>query len=214
YTAEQIIIPPSLPGILKDFTKAAIRTQPEDPLLWSAAYFDALSRGVAPPVKARYEGIGVANNGGVSKGKLATLHSQMEGETVNVSKLRELWTNIGCKETTLSEILSMGDMNEKEQVIWRYVLALACTTMEKSISCALKTVCEIMSTDSDGGDARISFELFSDLYSFLAKVDGDISEAQIQRSLDWLKVESERFDGNIGPREFKHPSCPKLSTKM
>ena len=47
-----------------------------------------------------------------------------------------------------------------------------------------------MSTDSDGGDARIHFELFSDIYSFLAKVDGDISEAQIQRSLDWLKIES------------------------
>ena len=38
YTAEQITIPPSLPDILKDFTKAAIRTQPEDLLEWSAAY--------------------------------------------------------------------------------------------------------------------------------------------------------------------------------
>lgn len=98
-------------------------------------------------MKARYEGTGAASNGGVSKGKLATLHCQMEGDTVSVTKLRELWSNIGCKETTLSEILryhmsrmgwsvlllycSMGDMNEKEQVVWRYVLALACTTMEK-----------------------------------------------------------------------------------
>lgn len=38
YTAEQITIPPSFPDILKDFTKAAIRTQPEDLLEWSAAY--------------------------------------------------------------------------------------------------------------------------------------------------------------------------------
>ena len=37
YTAEQIKIPPNLPDILKDFTKAAIKTQPSDLLEWSAA---------------------------------------------------------------------------------------------------------------------------------------------------------------------------------
>ena len=37
YCVEQIKIPPLLPGILKDFTKAAILTQPPDLLQWSAA---------------------------------------------------------------------------------------------------------------------------------------------------------------------------------
>lgn len=37
YCAQQINIPPELPDILKNFTKAAIRTQPKDVLLWSAA---------------------------------------------------------------------------------------------------------------------------------------------------------------------------------
>ncbi len=35
YCHEQIEIPPVLPDILKQFTKAAIRTQPKDPLAWS-----------------------------------------------------------------------------------------------------------------------------------------------------------------------------------
>lgn len=35
YCHEQIEIPPPLPDILKMFTKAAIRTQPKDPLAWS-----------------------------------------------------------------------------------------------------------------------------------------------------------------------------------
>ena len=55
YCAEQIKIPPALPDILKQFTKAAIRTQPGDLLAWSAAYFDSLSAGKAPPVKNRFE---------------------------------------------------------------------------------------------------------------------------------------------------------------
>ena len=37
YTAEQIRIPAELPDMLKEFTKAAIRTQPPDLLQWSAA---------------------------------------------------------------------------------------------------------------------------------------------------------------------------------
>lgn len=37
YCPEQIKIPGELPDILKDFTKAAIRTQPPDLLKWSAA---------------------------------------------------------------------------------------------------------------------------------------------------------------------------------
>lgn len=81
-------------------------------------------------------------------------------------------------------------MTDCDEIPWNKVLAIACTTLEKSISAALKVTCEIMSTDSDGGDARIDFDLFSDLYSFLARVDGDISDTQTQRALDWLKIES------------------------
>lgn len=37
--AEETRVPAPLPGILKEYTKAAIRTQPRDLLAWSAAYF-------------------------------------------------------------------------------------------------------------------------------------------------------------------------------
>jgi len=71
YTSEQIPIPPELPDILLQFSKAAIRTQPTDVLAWSAAYvflikyssillfsyhyryFRALANGETPPVKER-----------------------------------------------------------------------------------------------------------------------------------------------------------------
>ena len=39
-----IQIPSDFPGILKQYTKAAIRTQPRDLLQWSAAYFRCLAR--------------------------------------------------------------------------------------------------------------------------------------------------------------------------
>lgn len=55
FCSNQIVIPPTLPSILKKYAKAAIRTQPYDLLVWSAAYFRAMSIGGTPPVKPRLE---------------------------------------------------------------------------------------------------------------------------------------------------------------
>lgn len=53
YTAEQIHIPPAFPDILKQFTKAAIKTQPDNIHLWAAEYFQALAKGEVPNVASR-----------------------------------------------------------------------------------------------------------------------------------------------------------------
>lgn len=37
-TDKQICIPPELPDLLKQFTKAAIRSQPQDLIQWAAEY--------------------------------------------------------------------------------------------------------------------------------------------------------------------------------
>jgi len=42
YCSQQIHVPPDLPDILKQFTKAAIKTQPTDILAWSSAYVDEI----------------------------------------------------------------------------------------------------------------------------------------------------------------------------
>ena len=46
YCAEQIVPHPELHGILKDFTKAAIRAKPEDLVKWSLNYFKKKSEEV------------------------------------------------------------------------------------------------------------------------------------------------------------------------
>lgn len=55
YANHPIQIPPEFPKILKQYTKAAIRTQPRDLTLWSLHYFRCLSNGEIPPVKERLE---------------------------------------------------------------------------------------------------------------------------------------------------------------
>ena len=50
----------------------------------------------------------------------------------------------------------------------------------------MKTVCEILTADPEGGPARIPFQLFQDLYRYLAHVDGEISQEHIQSVLSAL----------------------------
>jgi hypothetical protein len=79
YCSQQINIPPALPDILKQFTKAAIRTQPKDVLAWSAAYFRAMAKGETPPVKDRLE-MPIATqrtDTGITPGLLKVLHKQV-----------------------------------------------------------------------------------------------------------------------------------------
>lgn len=66
-------------------------------------YFKSLSKGEVPPVKARYE-LATTSDGGLSKGRLVTLYSQLK-ETVSLEELQEKWHNVGCIETKLTEIL-------------------------------------------------------------------------------------------------------------
>ena len=56
----------------------------------------------------------------------------------------------------------------------------------QNISDAMKTVCEILTADPEGGPARIPFQLFQDLYRYLAHVDGEISQEHIQSVLSAL----------------------------
>ena len=70
-------------------------------------YFQSLSKGEVPPVKRRYE-LDIANNGGLSKGKLAALHNQFQStHMINVGSLRNNWTAIGCESVKLDEILRL-----------------------------------------------------------------------------------------------------------
>lgn len=62
-TDKQICIPPELPELLKQFTKAAIRTQPPDLIQWAAEY--VLLSHLRPPIPVgggdggwRREGLG------------------------------------------------------------------------------------------------------------------------------------------------------------
>ncbi|XP_060756807.1 ropporin-1-like protein [Neoarius graeffei] len=203
YCAQQINIPPELPDILKQFTKAAIRTQPPDVLQWSAAYFTALSEGEPLPVKDRLEIAGKTQktDNGLSPGLLKVLHKQLSSKkTVAIEELEQKWKSLCLPAEQLDTLLSLGDFSI--DVDWMQFFALGCSALGGTILSALKFACEILTEDPEGGAARIPFDTFVSLYTYLAELDGDIPQDEIDSFLSSLHEPVTQRGGMVQPTDF------------
>jgi len=47
-----------------------------------------------------------------------------------------------------------------------------------------------VTSDPEGGAARIPVQVFQDLYSFLAEVDGEVSKDKVASVMEFLRPES------------------------
>ena len=54
---------------------------------------------------------------------------------------------------------------------------------------ALKMMCEILTTDLEGGPSRIQFTMFKDLYTYLAMIDGEIPKEHLDTVLEHLQYD-------------------------
>ncbi|XP_064189223.1 ropporin-1-like protein [Anguilla rostrata] len=206
FCVQQINIPPELPDILKQFTKAAIRTQPHDVLQWSAAYFIALSKGETLPVKERLE-MPVATqktDTGLTPGLLKTLHKQLAlKEIVTKEELLEKWKGLCLPKEQLESILALGSFSAS--VDWMKFFALGCSALGGTILSAMKQACEILTQDPEGGAARIPYDTFVSLYTYLVNLDGEIPPDEIDGFLASLQEDVERQGGMVQPSNFAGP---------
>ncbi|KAM3592861.1 uncharacterized protein V6R79_000613 [Siganus canaliculatus] len=204
YCSQQIKIPPQLPDILKSFTKAAIRTQPKDLLLWSAAYFNALSKGECLPVKDRLEMNVVTQktDTGLTPGLLKILHKQSLGQMCGKEELVKRWRGLCLPMEQLETLLSLGSFGS--DIDWMEFFALGCSALGGTLMRSLKFACEILTEDEEGGAARIPFNTFVKLYTFLAQLDGDIPQESINNFLSSLQGQVEGQQGMIKPLDFIH----------
>ncbi|KAF0294336.1 Ropporin-1-like protein [Amphibalanus amphitrite] len=194
YCSQQIKVPPAFPDILKQYTKAAIRTQPRDLVRWSAAYFLALANGERPPMKQRLEfPPPPATMNGLTQGYLRALHSQ------SLCLLRQ----------ALDDLLLAGGFDE-EQIDWLQFLALAAGTLEKDLTGTMRMVCEIITAEPAGGSAAIPYNTFERIYKYLATADGSVPDSRVNNVLEYLRTESDKTSRMVMPRQFEHQDCPPL----
>ncbi|XP_028360750.1 ropporin-1A [Phyllostomus discolor] len=200
-TDKQICIPPELPELLKQFTKAAIRTQPQDLIQWAADYFGAMTRGDIPPVRDRSEPVASSNFAELTPELLKILHSRVAGRLIiHVNELAQMWKVLSLPPELLNSVINVGRFTE--EIEWLKFLALACSSLGVTISKTLKIACEVLSSDHDCGPARIPFSTFQFLYTYIAEVDGEISASHVSRMLAYIEQEVIGPDGLIKVNDF------------
>ena len=115
YSVSQIQIPAELPEILKQFTKAAIKTQPSDLKLWACQYFQALASGKQPPVKNRLaaEPTTVIATPSLSLGKLRLLKAKI-GDVAEMAQteLLQLCIDVEIPSQAVQDALAVGDFDD------------------------------------------------------------------------------------------------------
>jgi len=169
YTSEQIHIPPEFPDILLQFSKAAIRTQPTDVLAWSAAYFRALANGETPPTKERLE-MPVATqktDTGLTMGLLKILHRQLSPKgKLPLREIQDKFDNLNIPREQYDDIVQIGTFNGDVQ--WDHFLAIAVSKLAKNITDTLIKICELLTSDPPGANARIPFDQWKKILSIFS----------------------------------------------
>ncbi|XP_062985809.1 ropporin-1-like protein [Elgaria multicarinata webbii] len=203
FCAQQIHVPPELPDIMKQFTKAAIRTQPRDVLQWSYGYFYAMANGEPLPVKERVE-MPVAtqkNDTGLTQGLLKILHKQLsEKGTVGLPELQKKWKNLCLPMEQLRNLLQLD--NFVDGVEWMKFFSLACSALGGSLHSSMKHACEILTNDPEGGAARIPYDTFAFIYSYLASLDEEIAGEALESFLNALKEQVAHKEYMVGIADF------------
>lgn len=168
--SSSINIPPTFPFILKQYAKAAIRTQPYDLLRWSAAYFRALAKGEEPPIKDRLEYPPPDSPSGLSPGYLKVLIKQIgKGGVISLDQLLERWNGICLAEEPLQEMLAVGQFGGTFD--WLHFVAVAAGFLSHSLTQTMVLLCNLLTDEPDGGSAMIPIQTFTKLYTFLASLD-------------------------------------------
>ena len=128
--------------------------------------------------------------------------------------LESKWIKLGMTKNVLEELLGLGGFalggGEGETLTLSKLLVLACSMLNRTLTDSMTMVCEIQSSDPDGGAARIPLSLFTELFEFLYKKDGRVTSEQVEQLITYLTEIGEKQDEMVGPADFRHKDCPVL----
>ncbi|KAK0167265.1 hypothetical protein PV327_004687 [Microctonus hyperodae] len=210
-------VPPKLPLILKQFCKAAIRTQPYDLLKWSSAYFNALAEGAEPPIKFRLEyPLFGSITDGLTLGFIKVLLRQFGADynkVLSVETILRQWDDLCLNRRDLNLIMIIGKFRRKCQV--KKFLSIAVGLLGSSLYDTMLMICDLFTMEPDGGSSLIPVNLFMEIYSYLAgrrcdgerlEADEDPSEFIVQETSEAitpeLSEESNKINAPVTSHEF------------
>jgi hypothetical protein len=168
-----------------------------------------MANGEVPPVKDRLEYPVVEAESGLSKGLLRVLHKQLgDKTTIQAPLVKEKWRAICLNPADVDTLLQVNELSEEFQ--WtKFVVVAAGSIAKENILETMKVTCEVLTDQPDGVDPYINYDVWFDLYVFIATKAG-LPMAKVQAVNDFLKGLSTANYGLIGPKDFLSQECPPL----
>ncbi|KAF0756908.1 ropporin-1-like, partial [Aphis craccivora] len=161
-----IIVPESLPEILKKYVKAAIRSQPEDIVSWSAEYFkSADSQYVSLTTKKSI------NTKQTQDRTLFRILAFQLGTTIGTKeRIEEVWSDLSLDFNLLEQIYTIGDFRA-EHVDMVEFLGITFGHWTKSLKETILLCCEAFCKCLAADGYFMHVDVACKLYGYLAKLD-------------------------------------------
>eukprot|EP00730_Choanoeca_flexa_P007626 TRINITY_DN12361_c0_g1_i1.p1 TRINITY_DN12361_c0_g1~~TRINITY_DN12361_c0_g1_i1.p1 ORF type:complete len:740 (+),score=202.17 TRINITY_DN12361_c0_g1_i1:50-2269(+) len=192
YSVSQIQIPPELPEILKQFTKAAIKTQPSDIKLWACQYFEAVAKGKQPPAKTRVaaEPTLIVETPALTLAKLRMLKARIgQNDQIDQPELLNLCQEIEIPGQTVQDALAVGEFGPSVPV--HAFLALQAAELKPELGETLRCLASVY--NDDAAASTLPTSACSAAFGFLADLEG-LDESARQPINDALAAAGEIVD--------------------
>ncbi|XP_060847920.1 ropporin-1-like [Rhopalosiphum padi] len=161
-----IIVPDSLPEILKKYVKAAIRSQPKDIVSWSAEYFKSTDN--------QYISSGAENSINTKQKQDRTLFRILAfqlGTTIGTKeRIEEVWSDLSLDFNLLEQIYMIGNFRA-EHVDMVEFLGITFGHWTKSLKETMLLCCEAFCKCLAADGYFMHVDVACKLYGYLAKLD-------------------------------------------
>ena len=73
----------------------------------------------------------------------------------------------------------------------------------------MQNLCTILTADDQGGSS-LPVDTFIEMYTYLANIDGDIGQEEIESVVEYAGRVAQLQDGTVNRYNLKSPLCPTL----
>lgn len=159
--------PNYLSNLLKEWSIAAIRTQPSDLLYWSLIYFQMKANGEQPPVKPYLDLPDLKlGPGGLTPTILKALAFTLCNEFETYEKVENMWDILSLEKNIFLEITQIGKF--KKYVKSLEFIGIAAAYLNNRLRDTMILLCDTFSTNHSKG---ILLDHFITIYQYLGRLN-------------------------------------------
>lgn len=198
YTAEQIVIPDALPSVLREWSKAVLRAQPADLLVYSAEYFSKLAD--ETPLELTVEQLTHLQR---------TLSTALD-DIITRTDIKRACKDVGIESSVVDHVFRLRKFGQ--QVDWPAFVVFATALIAEDLTHTVKMLFAVFGASAG---ERIDREIFLHLFDYLAQGDESIPNEALSELASRLKQACEgRSDQLVSFADYENAAANLIHSRL